>query len=135
MWRLALRPVPPRPGADELFHKAEPLIASADPADWDRAWDEYLEPLSRKYPGQYVDEVHALKERRAVRRELTKALEQSKRVTYSSEAERLYVRGLMVLKLGDRDGAMKEWEASVKRGEPGNRWAEFAREAIRESSK
>jgi hypothetical protein len=120
----------PGPGADELYRKAEPLMASADPADWDTAWDEYLEPLSRKYPDRYADEVNALRERRAVRRELTKAVEQGKRVTYSSEAERLYLRGVALLRLGDREGAAKEWHRAVATGEPGGRWAEFARAAL-----
>jgi hypothetical protein len=125
----------PGPGADELFHKAEPLMASSDPADWDTAWDDYLEPLSRKYPDRFADEVNAFKERRAVRRELTKALEQAKRATFATEVERLYLRGIALLKLGDREGAMKEWDAAVKNGEPGNRWAEYAKAALRESAR
>ena len=34
-----------------------------DPADWERAWDEYLEPLSERYPDQYVAEVAAAREK------------------------------------------------------------------------
>lgn len=120
----------PGPSADELYQKAEPLIASQDPADWDKAWDDYLEPLSRKYPEQYVEEVNRLRERRAVMRELAKAIEQGTRAKYGSDSERLYVRGVALLRLGDREGAKREWTNAIHIADPGDRWAEYARQAI-----
>lgn len=120
----------PGPSAEELFQKAEPLIASQDPADWDKAWDDYLEPLSRKYPNQYVDEVNRLRERRNVMRELAKAIEQGTRAKYGSDAERLYVRGVALLRLGDREGAKREWTNAIQIADPDDRWAEYAKQAM-----
>lgn len=120
----------PGPSAAELYQKAEPLIASQDPADWDKAWDDYLEPLSRKYPDQYVDEVNRLRERRAILREFHKAAEQGSRAKYSSDAERLYVRGVALLRLGDREGAKQEWQNAVRIADPDDRWADYAKQAL-----
>ena len=125
----------PGPSAEELYRKAEPLIASNDPADWDKAWDDYLEPLSRKYPEQFTKEVNDFRERRGVQRELSKALDQGGRAKYSSDAERLYIRGLAFVRVGDREAAKTEWEKVIKVAEPGDKWAEFAKEAIRELAK
>ena len=120
----------------QLFRTwAEPLIASTDPADWDKAWDDYIEPLSRKYPDKFANEVNALRERRAILRELAKALDQGNRAKYSSDAERLYLRGVALARVGDREGAKAEWEKAIKIAEPGEKWAEFAREAMGELAK
>ncbi|MFO0934963.1 MAG: serine/threonine-protein kinase [Gemmataceae bacterium] len=125
----------PGPSAEELYHRAEPLMTSQNPTDWDRAWDEYLEPLSRKFPDQYVAEVQAFRERRSVLRELNKAIDQGHRVRYTSDAERFYTRGLALMRVGDVDGARAEWEKAIKIAEREERWGDYAREAIRELAK
>jgi hypothetical protein len=102
----------PRPGADELYRKAEPLLASEDPADWERAWDEYLEPLSERYPDQYTAEVEAARSKIDSRRGLRLALEQGRQAQgrYKSEGERLYQRGVRLAQAGDWAGAKRTWE-------------------------
>jgi serine/threonine-protein kinase len=37
-------------GPDKLYQRGAALMESKDPADWQRAWQEYLEPLERDYP-------------------------------------------------------------------------------------
>ncbi|MFO0849430.1 MAG: serine/threonine-protein kinase [Gemmataceae bacterium] len=101
----------PGPSADDLMAPARPLLASDDPADWERAWDEYLEPLSRKFPDQYADEVAATRARVDARRELRRAVEQGRLVRYRSEAERLFYHGLRLAQAGEAAAARRTWEA------------------------
>jgi hypothetical protein len=99
----------PRTSAEELMENARPLIASNDPTDWERAWDEYLEPLSTRYPDQYVEEVAAVREKVRARRALRQALMEARRVKPQSEPERLYRQGLALTSAGDRSGAERTW--------------------------
>ena len=101
----------PRPSADELFTQARPLIESADPADWDRALADYLDPLADRYPGRFAAEIAAVKQRAADRRELRRALADGAKVKPGSAAERLYVRGLRLAQAGDPAAARRVWAA------------------------
>lgn len=123
----------PGPSADELWNAAVPLVNSANPADWDRAWDEYLEPLSRKHPGRYAEEVAAAKTRIRDRKELLRAITEGTKPDHRSEAERGYVRGLRLMQAGDADAARTSWQ-SVIDGYSGvdseARWVDLARTGI-----
>ncbi len=101
----------PRASADELWAKAEPLIASDNPEDWDKAWDEYLEPLERKHPNQYQAEVAAAKARIRDRKELQRAVTEGAKIQFHSEAERGYTLGLRLAQAGDAEGAKRYWQA------------------------
>lgn len=125
----------PRPSADQLYAAGAPLMESADPADWDRAWDEYLGPLAEDHPDAYRAEVEAARRKIQDRRELRRAIVEGRRVQYESDAERLYYRGLRLAQAGDRDGAQRAWEEVVNRfaGTPGQeRWVDLAATAIEE---
>ena len=101
----------PRPTATELYTSAQPLLASDNPADWDRAWDEYLEPLSTKYPGEYTEEVRAARIKLSDRRKLRRAIDDGAKLDYSCESERLYLRGLAFAQVGDTAEATRTWQA------------------------
>jgi hypothetical protein len=101
------------PSADELWSKAEPLVQSEDPADWDRAWDDYLEPLSRKHPERYAEEVARAKTRIRDRKELLRAVAEGARLEVRSEAERGYMRGLRLAQAGEAGAARRTWNAVV----------------------
>ncbi len=121
----------PRPNADELYASAQPLLESNDPADWDRAWDDYLEPLSTKYPGEYTAEVRAAKAKMSDRKKLRRALDDGVKAEYSCEAERQYQRGLALAQLGESDEARKIWQAVASQmGE--ERWRKLAEIALAE---
>ena len=125
----------PRPTADELYAAAVPLLASENPADWDRAEDEYLDPLSRRFPDRYADEVKAARARTADRKELTRAVAQGGRVKYASEAERGYQIGLRLAQAGDVGGARRTWElvAGGFAGSPADaRWVALANAGLAE---
>jgi hypothetical protein len=101
----------PRPSADELFQSAQPLLNSENPADWDRAWDDYLQPLNEKYPQAHAAEVNAARMKIADRKKLKKAIDDSGKAKAGSEAERLYLRGLALLQSGDVDQAKQTWQS------------------------
>lgn len=124
----------PGPGPDELYARAEPLLASGELADLDRAWDDYLEPLSRKYPDRYVDEIRALRLRRTALREFHRASDVGQRATYASETERVHALGLALLRTGDTGGARRLFEVAVliADAERIDRGRELARIALRE---
>lgn len=114
--------------ADELYAAAKPLLASANPDDWEKA-DEYLERLSRKYPDRYVDEVAAARTRIRDRRELKRAIADGSKVDPRSEAERAYLRGLRLAQAGDPEAARRTWQALMAAFGPvpsESRWVELA---------
>jgi hypothetical protein len=119
----------PGKSAEELWNAAEPLVNSDDPADWDRAWDEYLDPLSRKHPDRYAAEVAAAKARIRDRKELLRAVAEGAKPDSRSEAERGYLRGLRLAQLGDTAAARKTWQAvttAFASAESESRWVGLA---------
>jgi hypothetical protein len=121
-----------RTDPDELYARAQPLMRSDDPADWERAWTEYLEPLSREYPDKYADEIKAFRARAQPLAELRRAQATGRAARYASEAERFYHEGLRQCEAGDFAGARRTWERVVAAftGVPSEApWVELARQA------
>src|SRR5262249_44965244 len=87
--------VRPRPGAEQLFAQAQPLMASNNPTDWEKAWSDYLEPLNRRYPDHAhkaeVDEFRQLLDDVALQKRLALRGRQN---GPHSEAQRFYELGL-----------------------------------------
>jgi len=121
-----------RSDPDELWAQAQPLMRSDDPADWDRAWEQYLEPLSRRHPDRYADEIKAFRARTEPAAELRRAIVAGRTMKPSSEAERFYFEGVKLCQAGDFAGARREWErvvAAFSGIESESRWVELARQA------
>ncbi len=119
----------PGPSADELMDAARPLLASADPADWDRAWDAYLTRLADRYPDRYEDEVRAAKDRIRDHREVRRAVADGAKADYRSDAERFTARGLRLAQAGDADAARRVWRDVVRAFggiESERRWVDLA---------
>ncbi len=122
----------PSKSAEELYAAAEPLIASNNPNDWDAA-EKYLEPLARKYPDRYKDEVAAARRSIKDRRELRRAVGDGAKADPRTDAERGYLRGLRFAQAGDAPQAQQVWHAvviafaAVKSEE---RWVELARAGL-----
>ncbi len=128
----------PGPTPAEMYASGTELMQSSNPTDWDKAWDEYLEPLSRKYPDMYPDEVKAFKDKITGRRELRKAVDAGRKVVFGSEAERLYRRGLGQILGGDPTGAAATWSAVTKvfgASEADARWVQLAKDGLAELEK
>jgi hypothetical protein len=121
-----------RTDPEQLWNRAQPLMRSEDPADWERAWTEYLEPLSRDHPDKYAEEIKAFRARIEPQGDLRKAYAAGKAARYSSEAERFYHEGLRQAQAGDFAGAKRTWErvvAAYAGIQDESRWVEQARQA------
>jgi eukaryotic-like serine/threonine-protein kinase len=103
-----------RPRPDELFAQAQPLMETDRPADWRRAWAEYLEPLEERFPGHVHEaEVRAFRQKMLDVGEQDRALDRAKAEAPKSEAERFYRQGLALLQTGDAAGARRIWQGLV----------------------
>jgi hypothetical protein len=123
----------PSKSAEELYAAAEPLLKSDNPDDWEVAVEQYLDPLARKYPGQYVEQIADARMKVRDRRELKRALTEGAKVEPSSDAERAYLRGLRLAQAGDPHAARREWEALVAGFGPvasQTRWVELAKAGL-----
>lgn len=126
----------PRMTAEEYYLAAKPLMESQSPADWEKAWRDYLEPMTLRYPDHaYKNEVetirHLIDDQATLRRLKTRTY----RGNLGSEAQRFYEQGLTRFQTGDVDGARKLWEqviAAFGTVESEKRWVNQARVALTE---
>lgn len=125
----------PGPTAQEYFDGAQRLLATGKPDDAERAWDDYLEPLTRKYPGQFTDEISVLRAGRSLGRDLIRAIEQGVKARYGSEAERLYARGIALARVGAFAEAKECWEQAATTTDASEQWIAASKRAINEMSK
>jgi hypothetical protein len=99
-----------RASAEELYASAEPLMHTDRPADWRRAWDEYLEPLTSRYPDSpHRNEIAAFQQKMQDVDRLDKALKQADADSPQSDAQRFYQQGLTYLQNGDSAAARRVW--------------------------
>lgn len=119
-----------RTDPDDLYARAVPLMKSDDPADWEKAWTEYLQPLAREYPDKYADEVKAFRARTEPLGELRRAIAAGRAARPATEADRLYHAGLELCRAGDFAGAKRVWDrVAVVYAGADDKWAEFSRQA------
>jgi predicted negative regulator of RcsB-dependent stress response len=124
-----------RPSAEWLFQQGTELMASQDPADWNKAWSEFLAPLNRTYPEHaYHGEVDAYAQKIEDHAVQQRALTGVKENGTISPAQRFYQRGLRLCQEGDGDAARQIWENVVRTfGEvvSEQRWVRLSEEALR----
>jgi hypothetical protein len=121
-----------RTDPEELWARAQPFMKSEDPADWERAWTDYLEPLSRDHPDRYADEIKAFRSRMEPMAELRRAQANGRSAKYGSEAERFYQEGVRLCAAGDFAAARRTWERVVLAyaGIPSeSHWVDLSRQA------
>jgi len=99
--------------AEDMVARARTLMASGEPADWERAWNDHLEPLSRKYPGRYAAEVREGRHRAEALGDLRRAVAGGLLFQWDSEAERFYIEGVRLCQSGNFAAAREIWEASL----------------------
>jgi hypothetical protein len=131
---LVLPFVWPSKSADELFEAAQPLLASENPDDWDVAFEKYLDPLARKYPDRYKEEIAAARVRIRDLRDLRRGVEEGGRPDVRTPAERAYHRGLRLARDGETTEARATWEALVAAFgsvENERRWVDLARAGLK----
>jgi hypothetical protein len=123
----------PKPSAEELFAQAEPLLASENPDDWQRAWDDFLEPLQRYHPDKYSDEITLLRQKLDAQGEFNRAFAQAKLVKYHSEAERFYFQGLKLCQAGELASARRVWSNLIvvfENIESARTWVKLASQGV-----
>jgi len=99
---------------EELFASAQPLMNSNQPADWRRAWNEFLGPLQDRFPDNaHAEEIRAFQQKIQDVGDQDKALDRAKGDAPKSEAERFYRQGLALLQNGDAAGARRLWQGVV----------------------
>jgi eukaryotic-like serine/threonine-protein kinase len=131
---LVLPFVWPSKSAEELYAAAEPLLASENPDDWDAALDKYLDPLARKYPDRYKDEIAAARQKARDWRELRRAVSEGEKPPPRSAAEKAYLRGLRLARDGETADARATWDALIAAFgaiESERRWVELARAGLK----
>ncbi len=102
----------PRPTAESLYAQAKPLMDSPRPYDRERAWNEYLEPLERKFPGHaHAEEVAAFRRRMLGESQHDRAVDRAVTDAPKTAAERFYRTGLAQLQAGDTAAARRTWAA------------------------
>jgi serine/threonine-protein kinase len=111
VWRVWPSPVPT---PEALFESASELMRSEDPADWDRAWTEYLEPLQRRYPDHpYQEQIKQCRQKIDDYSALRRALATVGSSVPKSEAQRFYQRGLRRCQEGNAPAARLIWQNVV----------------------
>ncbi|HEX4592093.1 MAG TPA: hypothetical protein VH120_19320, partial [Gemmataceae bacterium] len=119
---------------EELYAAAEPLMQSDQPADWRRAWIDYLEPLTSDFPeNPHREEIATFQRKMQDVDRLDKALKQASTEAPRSEAERFYRMGLADVQNGDTAGAKRVWENLARSfgGLPAeHRWVELAQRGL-----
>jgi eukaryotic-like serine/threonine-protein kinase len=124
----------PRPGAEDLYRQAEPLMQSADPADWQRAWDDHLERLVNRYPDHpRARDAQEFRRKLGLAATQKQLIDSAKRAGPPSEGQRLYHRGLRAIQAGDTDEGRRVWRnlvAAFDGVESERPWVELARHGI-----
>jgi hypothetical protein len=126
----------PRPtaSAEDLFVAGAELMVSKDPADWDRAWRDYLDPLNRTYRDHpYRKEVE--KYRRQVEDRSTQREAILRGSGPAGAAQRFYEQGLDYCRQGDPAAARRVWRNVVRAFagiESEERWVRLAEQGLAE---
>jgi serine/threonine protein kinase len=122
------------PSADWLIEQGRALIVSENPADWDKARSEYLEPLNQLYPDHpYQSEVEEYVQKIEDHAAQRRALASIRGAGTVSAAQRFYQRGLRLCQQGDGDAARQIWEnvvRSFRDVESERRWVHLSEEAL-----
>ncbi len=124
----------PTKSAEELFAAAQPLLASENPDDWDAAFEKYLDPLARKYPDRYKEEIARAREMTRDHRDLRKAVSDGAKPDPRSDAQRAYLRGLRLARDGETAEARAVWDELIRTHaatEGEGRWVELARTGLK----
>jgi serine/threonine-protein kinase len=96
--------------AASLYAKGAALMASDDPDDWERAWEDYLEPLRRRHPDHpYQEELKAYQRKVETVQEQRTAAQRVRNLKPPTEAEWFFRAGLRLRQQGKRDEAERVW--------------------------
>jgi serine/threonine protein kinase len=124
------------PTAEELFQKASVLMASPHPDDWEKAWNDYLDPLLRRYPNHpYQREIEAFRQRRQEATVIRRINQRQRSGAPRSEAQRFLELSLARIQAGDTTGARPILKALIDAFaavESESHWVRLAENALQE---
>lgn len=124
------------PTAQELFQQATPLMSSSNPDDWEKAWNDYLEPMVRRYPNHpYQRELEAFRQRRQEAAAVRRLSQRQRSVAPKSEGQRIFETGLSLAQSGDSEAARQTWQAMIdvfSHVESEATWVRLAENALRD---
>jgi hypothetical protein len=96
--------------AEQMYERGAKLMASSDPEDWDKGWEQYLQPLSEKYPDHpHQKEVAEFRRRMEGREAERRAGLKAHFADPASEAQWFYQLGLRRRQQGDEKAARATW--------------------------
>jgi serine/threonine-protein kinase len=99
---------------ESLYQRGVELLQSDNPADWDRAWDNFLDPLEHRNPDNpHKDEIAQLRREHAERQEERKAEQAARSKKPISEGQWFYEKGLRFRREGQEKEARRVWQALV----------------------
>ncbi|HXG11876.1 MAG TPA: protein kinase [Gemmataceae bacterium] len=98
-----------------LFRRGAELMASDDPDDWDRAWQDYLGPLESRHPNHpYREEVERFRRQRQEYEAQRRAERDAGTSRPAGEGQWFYQQGLRLRQQGDEAAARRVWENLVR---------------------
>jgi serine/threonine-protein kinase len=96
-----------------MFEQGAEMMASDNPADWDRAWTQYLEPLDRrKLQPEQQEELARYRQMMADHDARRRAVPRAS--ASESEAQHFYDQGQRLCLAGDGAGARRVWQNLVR---------------------
>src|SRR5229473_799229 len=99
--------------AQSMFEQGAQLMASVEPADWNRAWTEYLEPLDRRrLSPEQQEELARFRQMMADHDARRRAVPRTG--ASESEAQHFYDQGQRLCLAGDAAGARRVWQNLVR---------------------
>jgi serine/threonine-protein kinase len=100
--------------ADSLYRRGAALMASDDREDWAKGWDEYLEPMSRRYPNNpYQEQMTEFKAKYQNYLDERATARTSKLAGPMTETQWFFQDGLRRRQVGDEAGARRVWRHLV----------------------
>jgi len=102
-------------GAEGLFQRAEALMASSDPEDWERAKRDFLDVLAKKFPDHpHQEEVKRFEQQIAAQEAGKDAARRARGAAPMTEAQWFYQQGLRQRQQGNEEAARATWKALVQ---------------------
>jgi serine/threonine-protein kinase len=100
------------PASDaDLYEKGAALMASDNPDDWERGWENYLEPLQRRRPDHpYQDQMKEFRRKAETVQAEREAAQRTRRLKPVSEAEWFFRQGLRLRQQGKNEEAERLWK-------------------------
>ncbi|MGL4552494.1 MAG: protein kinase domain-containing protein, partial [Gemmataceae bacterium] len=97
-----------------LFQRGAALMASADPDDWEKAFERFLDPLDERFPGHaHQADVAALRVKLEDARAERRAERAARGKAEMSEANWFFEQGMRQRRQGDEDAARATWTRLV----------------------